>query len=90
MAPDKVPTNGAIEETGKTIRDITRAYKDQVEERAGIELECDSAVALWMIGWAALVCSRCLAGQDGRTAYERRRGRKCTDTVVAIDMVRAS
>ena len=32
---------------------------------------------LWAIRWAAMLTSRFLVGADGRTAYERRRGRRC-------------
>ena len=34
-------------------------------------------VALWLVRWAAMMPSRFLVGKDGKTAYERRRGRKC-------------
>jgi len=57
--------NGVIEEAGKTVRGCTRVYKDLVEERAGIKVGCDVEITLWMIRWAALVCSRYLVGQDG-------------------------
>ena len=30
-----------------------------------------------MIRWAAMLVSRYMVGKDGRTAYERRRGRRC-------------
>ena len=89
MIPEGPPkgeshSNGAIEEAGKTIREFTRVYKDQVEEKAGIKLECDAAIALWMIRRAALACSQYLVGKGGQTANERRRGRPCTDKLVAI------
>ena len=89
MIPEGPPkgesqSNGVIEEAGKTIREFVRVYKDQVEEKAGIKLDSDEVIILWMIRWAAMVCSRYLVGKDGKTAYERRKGRKCTDKVAAI------
>ena len=49
-----------------------------------MNLECDDVIVLWMVRWAAMLCSRCLVGKDGCTAYERRRGRKCRIPVVAF------
>ena len=74
-------SNGVVEEAGKTIREFTRALKEQTEDKAGIKLECEDVVVLWMVRWAAMMCSRYLVGKDGRTAYERRRGRSCKDKV---------
>ena len=39
-------------------------------------------ITLWMIRWAAMICSRYIVGKDGKTGYERRRGRKCKIPVV--------
>ena len=47
-----------------------------------MELECNEAIVMWMVRWAALLVSRFLVGKDGRTAYERRTGRKCRVPVV--------
>ena len=35
-----------------------------------------------MVRWAAMTCSRYLVGKDGRTGFERRRGRTCRIPVV--------
>ena len=61
-------SNGVIEEAGKTMREFTRAFKDQSEDKASIKLEVGAEISPWMIRWAAMVCSRYLVGKDGRTA----------------------
>ena len=46
-----------------------------------MELECEDVIPLWMVRWAAMSCSRYLVGKDGRTAYERRKGRRFKKTL---------
>ncbi len=54
-----------------------RVLKDQMDEGAKIKTGQDDVVNLWLVRWAAMNVSRFLVGKDGRTAYERRRGRQC-------------
>jgi len=75
-------SNGAIEEAGKTIREYVRVLKDQVETNAKIKLSESDNVVQWMVRWSAMMWSRYAVGRDGRTAYERRRGRRCKIPVV--------
>ena len=70
-------SNGRVEEAGKTVRGFTRVPKAQIEEKAKIELKAEDNIIPWLIRWAAMNASRFLVGKDGRTGYERRRGRKC-------------
>ena len=70
-------SNGTVEEAGKTIREYTRVLKEQIEHKANLKLACTDVIVLWMIRWAAMLCSRYAVGKDGRTPYERRRGRRC-------------
>ena len=81
-APNESQSNGLVEEAGKTIREIARVLKEQLEDKAEMSIKPDDAIVLWMIRWSAMCLSRFQVGQDGRTAYERRRGRKCQLPVV--------
>lgn len=74
--------NGRVEEAGKTIREYTRTYKDQIEYNTGHKLETDDDILQWMVRWTVLVYTRFRIGRDGRTAYERLKGRKCKALVV--------
>ena len=58
-------SNGAAEEAGKTVREFVRVLKDQVETRAEVKLRLDSVLVLWMVRWAAMICSRYLVGKMG-------------------------
>ena len=83
-AKGESPSNGVVEEAGKTIREFTRVMKEQLEDKAQVQLEPGDIVVQWMIRWAAMLVSRYMVGKDGRTGYERRRGRKCKIPVVAF------
>ncbi|MDA8582757.1 reverse transcriptase domain-containing protein [bacterium] len=75
-------SNGRVEEAGKTVREFVRVFKQQLEDKAKMVVAPDDVIVLWMIRWAAMIPSRYLVGRDGRTAYERRRGRRCKMPVV--------
>jgi hypothetical protein len=80
--PGESQAMGAEEESGKTMRGMVKVYKDQLEEKAKMQLEPTSVILLWMIRWAAMAYSRFKIGDDGKTAYERQKGRKCKLEVV--------
>ena len=70
-------SNGRIEETVKTIRGYAKVLKSQIEEEAKIKLDGTDVIVQWIVRWAAMLPSRFLKGKDGKTAFQRRRGRKC-------------
>ena len=70
-------SNGAAESAGRLVREFTRVFKIQAEEKAGVEIGGTDPILHWAVRWAAMVCSRYLVGVDGKTGWERRRGRKC-------------
>ena len=75
-------SNGEIEEAGKTVREFAVVLKDMMEHKAKITVEQEDIVVPWMVRWAAMLISRFKVGNDGKTGYERRRGRKCNIPVV--------
>ena len=70
-------SNGRIEEAGKTVRGFARVLKYQLEDKIGGPLDSGAPIMQWLVRWAAMLPSRFLVGKDQKTAYERRRGRKC-------------
>ena len=70
-------SNGRAEEAGKIVREFTRVLKEQMEDKAKIELKSDDIIVQWMIRWAAMLVSRYSTGKDEMTPFERRRGRRC-------------
>ena len=87
MIPEHPPkgessSNGAVEQSGQLVRELARVFRDQVEHNAQMTLSPQDNVVQWMIRWAAINISRYHAGKDGKSAYERRRGRPCRIPVV--------
>ena len=74
--------NGLIEETGKTIREYFCTFLSQMEDGIGDKIPLDSDIIPWIVRWAAICYSRYAVGKDGRTAYERLRGRTCRAVVI--------
>ena len=75
-------SNGEIEEAGKTVREFAVVLKDMIEHKANIKIEQDDIIVPWMVRWSAMMISRYMVGKDGKTGYERRRGRRCKIPVV--------
>ena len=70
-------SNGKVEGAGQVVRGFVRVLKSKIEEETKIKLESQDIIMQWMVRWGAMLPSRFLAGKDGKTPYERRRGRKC-------------
>ena len=75
-------SNGQVEEAGRTIRDHARVLKIHIQSKIGRELDVDEPIMPWLLRWAAMSISRFQKGADGKTPYERQRGRKCDIPVV--------
>jgi hypothetical protein len=56
---------GVVEEAGKTVREFTVLFKQQMEEKTGITVEPEDVVVQWMVRWAAMNISRYMVGEDG-------------------------
>ena len=69
--------NGTAEEARRTARDQARVLKLYIENRIGREVVQDEPVMPWLIRWAAMSVSGFLVGKDGKTAYERQKGKRC-------------
>ena len=76
--------NVKAEDAGRRVREYARVYKDQLEDRIQGIIEPGDPIMQWIIRWAGMVISRYVVGPDGKTAYERIRGRKCRTDVVKI------
>ena len=61
---------------------MINVYLNQLEERANIKLQATDSILQWLIRWVAMAYSRYKLGADGKTPYERQKGRKCVLEVV--------
>ena len=69
--------NGLAEVTGRHIRDQARVLKLHLQVRLKRKIAQGEPIMPWLVRWAAMLLSRFGKGKDGKTPYERQRGRKC-------------
>ena len=69
-------SNGEIERAIQTVQGQVRTIKLSVQKRYGCNIREDHPIWPWLVMYSALLLNICVVGDDGRTAYERRKGRK--------------
>ena len=69
---------------GKTIREYFCTFLSQIERGVDDTVPLESDIIPWIVRWVAICYPRYKTGTDGRTSYERRRGRSCKSIVVPI------
>ena len=69
-------SNGVTEREIKEVQGQLRAMKSAVDARVGVDIRGTSKKLLWMVEYASVLMNRYLVGKDGKTAYERLRGKK--------------
>ena len=67
--------NGTVERCVWDIAGTARTVKCQVEHDYDVKLETDHNVLPWLIKYAGVLVTLFCVGSDGRTAYERSRGK---------------
>ena len=82
VTPEQPPkgehqSNGAVEEAGRTVRDMVRVLKSQLEGKLDRLIDGQEPIMQWMARWAAMSLSRFKVGRDGKTAYQRQTGNIC-------------
>ena len=69
-------SNGVIERGIKEAEYQIRSMKSALDDRLGTNLGVSSNVLPWMIEYGAVLVNRYLVGHDGKTAYERMKGKE--------------
>ena len=69
-------SNGAAENGVQQIQGHIRVIRDGLEERYQQKIEGNHAALPWLIRHAAGVMSRLMVGDDGKTGYERLKGKR--------------
>jgi hypothetical protein len=67
--------NGAVERAIQTWEGQVRCMKDALEHRLQTEIPPDHAIMTWIVEYAASLMRRSLVSMDGRTPYEKIKGR---------------
>lgn len=70
--------SGAAERAVQALGEQVSVLRQGLEGRLGIKLQSSRPVVAWMVEHAAAVLSKYEVGADGRTAYERMKGRPCS------------
>ena len=86
-AKEEHQSNGIAEESVRTVRGMTLTLKNQLEQNTGSKIHSDQCITQWMLRWSAMLLSRYMVGRDGKTGYERRRGRSCAIPTVCFGEV---
>ena len=68
-------SNGIIERGIKEVQGQLRAMKSALDARLGSDIRGTSNILPWMVEYGSLLINRYLVGKDGKTAYERQRGK---------------
>ena len=71
-------SNGFIERGIQDVEGQARTIKLALESHLGSEVPSDSNLILWIIEYAAVLINRRQASSDGKTAYERLKGKACS------------
>ena len=81
VSPEESPvgehqSNGAIESGVRELEKQIRIIKDAVEEKYGMLLESNHPILAWIIEHAGASLTRYAIGKDGRTAWQRAKGKQ--------------
>ena len=68
-------SNGVIERAVQAIEDQVRTIKLALESRIGVKIPSDHDVVPWIVEYAATIINKGQVGADGKTAYERLKGK---------------
>ena len=69
-------SNGIVERGVKEVEYQIRSMKDALDAKIGTNLGITSKVLPWMIEFASVLVNRYLVGHDGKTGYERLKGKQ--------------
>ena len=76
-------SNGVVERAVQGIEGQMRTMKSALEDRLRTKLKPDDRVLMFLAEYAAHLVNRLEVGKDGKTAYERSRGKRAT--VIAVE-----
>ena len=71
-------SNGVVERAVQSVEVFLRTLKSALDERMGVKINTKHPVLTWMCEYASYMMNRLEVSADGRTAYERNKGKKAT------------
>ena len=76
--------NGAVEQAVNETKKQVRAMKSWLEEKLGVVIDDRHAILTWLARHANFLITRYRIGQDGKTGYERLKGKRWKRPMVAF------
>ena len=77
-------SNGMIERAFQSVSGQTRVLLSALEEKWGCSIPYDHPLICYIVEYAGVLLNRFEVGVDGRTAYERNKGKKATTLGIGI------
>ena len=69
-------SNGMVERAIRSVEEQMRTMRSAAEKRLGVRWEHDHCVWAWIAEYASFLLNRFEVGHDGKTAYERCKGKR--------------
>ena len=69
-------SNGVVERAVQGVQGMIRTMRSALEEKWGIKLDVVHPIWAWIAEYAGWLLTRCEVGRDGKTAYERIKGKQ--------------
>ena len=76
-------SNGVAERAVQSVEGVMRTLVSALQERLGVRIGADERIVTFVAEYAAYLLNRKEVGKDGKTAYERSKGKKAT--ILAIE-----
>ena len=76
-------SNGVVERGVQSVEGVIRTLLSALEERIGIRIRIEERIVVFVAAYAAYLINRLEVGKDGKTAYERNKGKQ--GTVMAVE-----
>ncbi len=77
-------SNGMIEGAIREVQGMTRTLKDQIEHNTGMSIGSEHALIPWLIQHAGHLITCYKTQKDGRSPYQRLRGKRATTYLVPL------
>ena len=68
-------SNGIVERAIKEIEYHVKSMKSALDERLGTSIGATSNILAWLIEFSGVIINRYLVSKDGKTSYERMKGK---------------
>ena len=71
-------SNGFVERAVQTCEGYIRSLKSQLDERYVVKIDIGHPIVTWLCEYASYLLNRLEVGRDGKTSYERMKGKRAT------------